>query len=220
MEHAGEIVVLLHGIARTRLSMRPMEQELKRAGYRTLNLSYPSRRLDLAAIAAWLDRRFIAAGLWEAHRVHFVTHSMGGLVAARYFADFAAGSRAPRLGRVVMLAPPNQGSEVADFLEGLPPYRWLYGPAGQQLTTSARSNAEAGLPCDVGIIAGTAGRAYLLGRLLIRAPHDGRVAVARTQLPGMRDHLVVHATHSFIMRKPEVQRQVLHFLEHGSFERA
>lgn len=218
--HAGEIVVLLHGIARTRLSMRPMEKALAVGGYQTFNLTYPSRRYDLSGLAAYLDRKLSATETWCHDRVHFVTHSMGGLVATRYLADFGDTVPGARMGRVVMLAPPNQGSEVADFLGGLPPYRWLYGPAGQQLTTATRGDGDVRPHYELGIIAGTAGSSYLLGCLLIREPHDGRVAVSRTRLSGMNDHLVVHATHSFIMRKPVVQQQVLHFLSRGSFDRS
>lgn len=213
MQHGREVVVLLHGIARTRLSLRPLEHLLAAAGYRTENLTYPSRRLSLEGIADWLHPRLASA--WRAERVHFVTHSMGGLVAARYL---AAHGNHERTGRVVMLAPPNGGSEVADALHRLPPYRWLYGPAGQELTTSARAGA---MPpyYELGIIAGTRGGLYPLGRLFIRGAHDGRVSVASSKHPSMADHLVVPASHSFIMRNAEVQRQTLHFLQHGSFRR-
>jgi pimeloyl-ACP methyl ester carboxylesterase len=139
---------------------------------------------------------------------------MGGLVAAQYLATH--GDR-EKTGRVVMLAPPLMGSEVADALHTLPPYHWLFGPAGQGLTTSARAVA---MPSyyELGIIAGTGGGLYPLGRAFIPGPHDGRVAVERTRYPGMADHLVVPTSHSFIMRKPEVHRQVLYFLEHGRFD--
>ena len=209
-----ESVILLHGIGRTRLSMRPLERALIAAGYRTENLTYPSRRLSIDAIADWLHPRL--AELWRhSTRIHMVTHSMGGLVAARYLD--VHGDR-ERTGRVVMLAPPLMGSEVAHALHRLPRYRWLFGPAGQQLTTSSGRDA---MPpyYELGIIAGTSGGLYPLGRAFIPGAHDGRVAVARTRHPGMADHLVVPASHSFIMRNAEVQRQALHFLQHGSFRR-
>lgn len=119
-----------------------------------------------------------------------------------------------------MLAPPATGSEVADCLSPLSLYRWLYGPAGQQLTTHHDSGTGGTVPdFELGVIAGTTGWPYLLGSLLLPRPHDGRVSVERTRVDGMRDHLVLPATHSFIMRAPEVQRQVLHFLRHGGFTR-
>ncbi|WP_417309016.1 hypothetical protein [Devosia sp.] len=139
---------------------------------------------------------------------------MGGLVAAQLIARHGKGRE---IGRVVMLAPPNQGSEIADALSALPPYHWIYGPAGQQLVTARTTQP----PPDyaLGIIAGSYGNPYLLGRMLIRGAHDGRVSVERTRQPGMRDHLTVSASHSFIMRKPIVHRQVLAFLAHGQFDR-
>jgi pimeloyl-ACP methyl ester carboxylesterase len=209
-----ESVLLLHGIGRTRLSMRPLERVLAAAGYGTRRLTYPSRRLAIPAIAEWLEPRL--ADLWRhSIRVHVVTHSMGGLVAAHYLERH--GNR-EKTGRVVMLAPPLGGSEVADALHRLPPYRWLFAPAGQQLTTSA--NAAPMSPYyPLGVIAGSRGSAYPLGRLFLSGPHDGRVAVARTRSTGLADHLVLPASHSFIMRSGEVQRQVLHFLGHGRFDR-
>lgn len=209
-----ESILLLHGIGRTRLSMRPLERGLAAAGYRTENLTYPSRRLSIPAIADWLAPRL--ADLWRhSTRVHVVTHSMGGLVAAHYLATH--GDR-EKTGRVVMLAPPLMGSEVADALHHLPPYQWLFGPAGQELTTSARTDP---MPpyYELGILAGRSGGLYPLGRAFIRGPNDGRVAVERTKHPGMADHLVVAASHSFIMRKVEVQQQTLQFLGHGRFHR-
>lgn len=220
MEHRSqdeELVVLLHGIARTSRSMRPIEGFLAAAGYRRLNLDYPSRRHDLVGLADIVGQQLAATDAWDAPKLHFVTHSMGGLVARLLLGDRPTHAR---IGRVVMLAPPSAGSEVADFLAPLPPYRWLYGPAGQQLTTCHSSGIWRTRPdFDLGIIAGATGWPYLLGNLLLPRPHDGRVSVERTRVDGMRDHLVLPATHSFIMRVPEVQRQVLHFIRHGSFAR-
>lgn len=219
MEHRSqgeELVVLLHGIARTSRSMRPMESFLRAAGYRTLNLDYPSRRHDLAGLADVVRRQLAAADAWNAVKLHFVTHSMGGLVIRHLLADDLPPHAA--IGRAVLLAPPSAGSEVADFLAPLAPYGWLYGQAGRQLTTSHRSGVPAISPdLELGVVAGSTGWPYLLGSLLLPRPHDGRVSVERTRLAGMRDHLVVPATHSLIMRVPEVQRQVLHFIRHGRF---
>jgi pimeloyl-ACP methyl ester carboxylesterase len=216
-----EIVVLLHGIARTPASMRPLERHLRHAGFDTHGLGYPSQHRGLADLAAFVAERLQAAGIWQRHpKVHFVTHSMGGLVVGRYLADFRAAIPEPKLGRVVMLAPPNRGSEVADFLAPLPPYRWFYGPAGLELTTLARDASGFAPHYELGIIAGTVGWPYLLGSLLIRPPHDGRVAVERTRLAGMKDHVVIPATHSFILGNAAARRQVLHFLETGRFDRS
>ncbi|ODT15751.1 MAG: hypothetical protein ABS35_30530 [Kaistia sp. SCN 65-12] len=221
MEHRhgqDDLVVLLHGIARTSRSMRPIEGFLGAAGYRTINLDYPSRHHDLGALAAMVGRQLAAAGAGDVSRLHFVTHSMGGLVVRHVLANEQ--SLRARVGRVVMLAPPSAGSEVADVLAPLAPYGWLFGPAGRQLTTGRCGDTPPiGPGLELGIVAGSTGWPYLLGTLLLPRPHDGRVSVERTRLDGMGDHLVVPATHSFIMRVPEVQRQVLHFIRHGHFVR-
>jgi triacylglycerol lipase len=199
--------------------MTSIETDLGRQGYRILNISYPSRRNGIDALAQYVDQQLVRADVWNTHdRVHFVTHSMGGLVAARYLDAVRDRALSTKMGRVVMLAPPNGGSEVADWLYKWPPYRWIYGPAGQELTTSIRAGVHEAPQYGLGIIAGNTGWPYILGNLLIQRPHDGRVAVDRTVLDGMMDNIVLPATHSFIMRKPQVQRQVSHFLATGRFQ--
>jgi pimeloyl-ACP methyl ester carboxylesterase len=215
MEQSGDIVILLHGIGRTGHSMRPLQRVLCRAGYEALAISYPWRRYNVDRLAAWVADHLETSAVWERFvRAHFVTHSMGGLIAHTVV---EAHARPERIGRVVMLGPPNGGSEVADLLHRTPPYRWFYGPAGQDLTTMARA---AGTPPSyaLGVIAGDRGWPYLLGNLAIPKPHDGRVAVARTRLAGMADHIVVPTTHSFMPGSARVHRQVLHFLAQGRFD--
>ena len=132
-----ETVVLLHGIGRTKLSMKGMDRALKAAGFDTLALTYPSRSAPLAALADFVSRRI--ARLWDrTGRLHFVTHSMGGLVAAQLLERSKTSMPAERIGRVVMLAPPLRGSEVADALSRFPLYGWVMGPAALELTTRAR----------------------------------------------------------------------------------
>ena len=165
MTNADELVVLLHGIARTRRSMRRMEVVLAGAGYGTLNFAYASRSRGIVLLAGDIAHELARAGAWSgSRRVHFVTHSMGGLVAARYLNDFRASIPVGKMGRVVMLAPPNAGSEVADLLSRFPPYRWFYGPAGQELTTAARSAAIVAPHYELGVIAGSTGWPYLVGQ--------------------------------------------------------
>lgn len=116
-----------------------------------------------------------------------------------------------------MLGPPLRGSEIANSLAVLPPYRWLMGPAAMELTTAARSDMPAP-SYELGIIAGTMGWAYPLGSLLLPRPHDGRVALARTRIAGLAGHVTVHAMHGFLMNRPDVQRQALAFLRTGRFD--
>lgn len=215
----GETVVLLHGIGHSRWNMYGVERAMRREGFEVLNITYPSRKQDIAVSAAFLRARLEREGTWRGPgRVHFVTHSMGGLVTRRYLEEYRSGIAPEKLGRVVMIAPPNGGSEVADLLKNFPPYRWSFGPAGQELTTAAQMQSAAAPYYTLGIIAGSRKWPYVAARFVIPGAHDGRVAVERTKLAGMADHVVLPATHSFISWKPAVHRQVAHFIKNGRFE--
>ncbi len=210
-------VVLLHGLSRRHHSLARMAGALARAGFSALNLSYPSTRFPLATLTeemAWPAVRAFLDGAPEP--VNFVTHSMGGIIVRQLAVDH------PELaiGRVVMLAPPNRGSEVVDRLRHNLFFRLLNGPAGQELGTGPESvpNRLGPAPFELGIIAGDRSVNPLLS-LLIPGPNDGKVAVARAGLPGMTDFLVVHATHPLIMRNRLVIAQTIHFLRHGLFSR-
>ncbi|HJE24716.1 MAG TPA: alpha/beta fold hydrolase [Methylorubrum populi] len=210
----AEGVLLLHGIARRAASLRPLEARLTAAGYVTLNLDYPARTLELADIAASIAPELACFGR-QVSRLHLVTHSMGGLVARVSLAR----SRPDNLGRVVMLGPPNGGSEVADALQHMLLYRRFFGPAGAELVTG-RTPALSALfgPIDypLGIIAGSRSL-YPLASLLLPGPNDGRVRVTRTRLAGMADHVVLPAAHPTMMGNRQVLEQTLHFLRVGRF---
>ncbi|PJB73733.1 MAG: hypothetical protein CO093_00070 [Alphaproteobacteria bacterium CG_4_9_14_3_um_filter_47_13] len=213
-----ETVVLLHGIGHTKWNMFVTERALRKQGYETLNITYPSLRSDIKTLAGFLHNRLAMTGIWEEPgQVHFVTHSMGGLVARHYLHDYRTDILADRLGRVVMMAPPHSGSEVADLLKDFPPYQWIFGPAGQELTTTAQSQNAPDPYYDLGIIAGTTGWPYILGNITIAGKHDGRVGVERTKMVGMKDHIALPATHSFISWKPDVHKQIVSFLKNGNF---
>ena len=216
---AKECVVLLHGLARTSGSLRRLAGALDSAGYVVVNMDYPSRAQPVEQLAS----QAVSAGLAtcdeeHATTVHFVTHSLGGIL-VRYHLAF---NELPLLGRVVMLSPPNQGSEAAERLKDWPLYRWFNGPAGQQLVTGAQ-----GLPGQigkvdypVGIITGD--RHSFMDSWLDEAfsgPHDGKVSVESARVEGMTDFLVLPYAHPFIMQQAEVLMQTLHFLRHGCFRR-
>ena len=172
--------------------MATMERACRRAGYATLAIDYPGRRLSIAALAAFVDDRTTRWTAARSGQVHFLTHSMGGLVATALIKRH----RPARLGRVVMLGPPNQGSEIADLLAPFALYKAVFGPAGADLTTRHATGLESGpVHYPVGIIAG---RRALdpLSWLILPKPNDGKVTVARTRLVGMSDHLVLPVTHA------------------------
>lgn len=211
----NEAVVLLHGIARSARSLSKLAESLDRNGFRTLNLDYPSRAHsldDLVAIIHDPIERFLGQ---RGETVHFVTHSMGGLLARAYITRY----RPPRLGRMVMLGPPNQGSEIADLLANHYLYKRIFGPAGAQLRTHQDQRLQALLGVidyPVGVIAGTL-TLDPLSWLIIPGPNDGKVSVARTRVHGMTEHLIVKTTHALMMRNAEVIRQSVTFLQQGQF---
>jgi pimeloyl-ACP methyl ester carboxylesterase len=211
-------VVLLHGISRTARSFRKMQTALEGCGFATLNQDYASRRKALEALAEDIHpaiQRF-ADGIDGS--VHFVGHSMGGLLARVYLARY----RPKRLGRIVMLGTPNSGSEIADRLKNFGAYRAFFGPAGQQLGTQRDTAIDALFPpvdYPVGIIAGDRS-IYPITSAFLPKPHDGRVSVANTKLESMADHVVVRTSHPWLVRNGETIAQTIAFLRDGRFRRS
>ncbi len=211
-------VILLHGLARTRRSMGKLERALKKAGFRTLNVGYPSRRHTIAHLADTVVAEAVERCQGRTTGpVHFVTHSMGGILVRQ----FLASHRLDNPGRVVMLAPPNHGSEIVDKLGSRWWFRWFNGPAGCSLGTGPDSVPNRLGPADypLGIIAGNHSLDPVFSRM-IPGPGDGKVSVASTRLQGMLDFKIVPHGHTCIMNRNEVIRQVLFFLQHGRFEPA
>lgn len=208
-------VLLLHGLGRTGLSMQMLGAALRRAGYRTLAPSYGLNR-TMPAILAWLAPRLDAFTQGQDAPLHIITHSLGGLVARALI----TANRPETLGRVVMLAPPNAGSGLADLVADLGLDTMIFGGVGAHLGTRRPASIEAELGTvdyDLGIIAGNrAFDAGLAGRFL-GGPHDGKVSVEATKLPGMRDHLVLPVQHTLMPHHPRVIAETVRYLETGSF---
>ncbi|MGL9621416.1 alpha/beta fold hydrolase [Bradyrhizobium sp. U531] len=206
-------VVLLHGIARTSASLTKLERALGASGFTTLNIDYSSRSKPIAALAD--DIHAEIAGFAERDApLHFVAHSMGGLVARAYIARY----RPARLAGVVMLGTPNGGSEVADLLSESRLYRAFYGPAGLELTTAMRPDALPAVDYPVGVIAGSRFIDPVAGLLVLPKPNDGRVSVQSATLSGMADHVVVRASHTGLPRHATVIDQTIAFLREGRFK--
>ena len=196
--------------------MNPMAEALAARGYRVYNTAYPSTEAAVEVLTAdYLEPAVLQSRREGCPVVHVVAHSLGAVMIRQFLQtrSLPAGSR------IVMLAPPNHGSEVADTLSPWFLYRWFMGPSGLQLGTGPDSlpNRLAPVDADIGVITGDASWNLLLS-MLIPGPDDGKVSVESAKLEEMDDFLVLPVTHTFIMQDAEVMLQTAHFLAHGRFD--
>lgn len=210
---AANCVVLLHGLARTEASFALMETVLEVEGFTVVRPGYASTKATISELADETIPKAVAA--CPEGEIHFVTHSMGGILVR----DWLSRNKLENLGRVVMLAPPNQGSEVIDTFAGLYLFDQINGPAASQLGTGDRSLPLA-LPAvdyPVGVIAGNQSLNVYFSALL-PGFDDGKVSVSSTVVKGMMDHITLPVTHTFMMNNPSVITETLVFLQTGAFD--
>ena len=219
LAQADECVVLLHGLMRGATSMNKMQKELDEAGFITANIEYPSRDHTIEELADIAVPDGLAAcrehdGI---ERIHFVTHSLGGILVRQFLST----NDVPELGRVVMLGPPNQGSLAADEMVDVPGYDWINGPAGKQLGKGEESVPLKLGPAnfELGVIAGNRTIDPITSSVLPN-PDDGRVSVEDTKLDGMTDFVVVDHSHAFMMRMQRPIDLTIAFLKNGKFSEA
>ncbi|MFP6807170.1 MAG: hypothetical protein VB957_08315 [Pseudomonadales bacterium] len=213
---AAECVILLHGLARSASTMEKLEVKLIDNGYIVANIDYPSRHLEVEKLAELA----VGAGISEcaeanASPLNFVTHSLGGILVRQYYKIHEPES----LHRVVMLGPPNNGSEVVDHFRNVPGYELLNGPAGLQLGTGPDSVPLKLGPVNfqLGVIAGTQSMNPILS-LLLENPDDGKVSVKSTKVEGMCAHVSLPTMHPFMMKNEAAIDEVLSFLASGEFK--
>ncbi len=195
--------------------MKKLEQALEAQGYEVKNVGYASTRHGIEKLAVDAIAPALA-DIASGKTIHFVTHSLGGILVRQYLRHH----QIENLGRVVMLGPPNKGSEIIDRLRDFPGFHFVHGDAGLELGTGATSvpNRLGDANFDVGIIAGTRSINLLLS-MIIPGLDDGKVSVENTRLDGMRDHLEMEVTHTFMMQNKKVIEQVIHYLQTGRFRR-
>jgi hypothetical protein len=199
--------------------MLKLESALKDEGYRVINLSYPSRKKNIAELADdTISRGIEESYQHQSNTIHFVTHSMGGIL----LRDYLSKNKIARLGHAVMLSPPNKGSELVDKFRNNFFFKWILGPAGKELGTkkSSTPNKLEKVDYPVGIITGNK-RTVFDGYFakMITGENDGKVSVESARLNGMVDFLVTPNNHTLIMNDSEVIKQTLHFLRKGRFKR-
>jgi triacylglycerol lipase len=211
-----ECVIVLHGLGRSEASMGKIEKVLIDNDYLVWNEAYPSREADIETLAT----DHIPLGIHQCEEenaadIHFVTHSMGGILVRQYLQS----NEIQGLGKIVMLAPPNHGSEVVDHMEDGSFFNDIMGPAGQQLSThkDSKPNSLKPIPGTIGIITGSVTSDPWFA-WMFNGPNDGKVSVASARLDEMVDFIVVEHGHTFIMSQPDVIEQVLFFLKHGKFK--
>lgn len=214
--HSSDCVILLHGMGRSALSMNKMAGKLEEANYITWNKSYASTRKPIKNLAF----NHIQSGVdycqtKKAKSIHVVTHSLGGILIRIYLQDYII----KKLGKIVMLSPPNKGSEVADLLKDWKLYQWMTGPAGQVLGTNSTSipNSLKPIEAPIGIITGKRSSDPWFSPF-IPGDDDGKVSVESAKLKEMIDFLVVDVGHTFIMRDAFVIEQTKTFLSLGKFK--
>lgn len=210
-------VILLHGLGRTSQSMNSIARALKQDSYVVVNHSYPSRKKSIEVLAEEVvDNSITECRQLGANRIDIVTHSMGGILVRQYLQTH----QVPELKRLVMLGPPNHGSEISSLYKNKRWYRWFTGHAGQQLHTGTDSLPNQLKPLtsvEIGVIAGTRSiDPWFSSR--IPAPHDGKVSVASTRLAEMKDFIAVPYSHTFMANAPVVVRQIKYFLQQGGFD--
>ena len=210
----AEPVIVVHGLGRTPASMTILVTRLKNAGFRVISFGYPSTSEPMEALVDRLQTEVGRCCIDEAETVHFVTHSMGGVMVRSYLGQQPAAHQ----GRVVMLSPPNQGSEIIDAFADSPLLQSLWGPAASKLGTDPGGIHSQLGPVRFGLGIVTGDRSLSpLGSWLIPGPDDGKVGVDRAMVDGATDFMVVPATHTFIMNRRDVAEQVVHFLRQGRF---
>lgn len=212
-----EQVVLLHGMWRDANAMKQIEHFFIDNGYKVSSLSYPSNDHDVETLV----ENFLHPQIQEIQanhqgKIHFVTHSMGGILVRYYLKNYEID-----VGRVVMIAPPNHGSELTDVFEDSKWVTNLTGPAGSQLSTAEDSwvNRLGAVDFELGVVAGNYNTNWITAWLL-PGQDDGVVTIENTKVEGMKDFLVVPEKHYKMRRAKIVMQQAAYFLKNGNFYQA
>lgn len=214
-EQKPETVIVLHGITKTNRIMYLLSKRIANAGFEVYNITYPYKSHTIQEIADFLNDKLIELGVDKKDRINIVGHSMGGLVARAYINRY----KPQNLHRVVMIATPNHGSELADAMKNWWIYRLKFGnKSGQQLSTDQRELSDdlGKVNYDLGIVAGVTWVNPVFSAIL-PGDDDGLVSVESTKLDGMNEHIIIDFAHTLGIMYKTVSKQVISYLKYGRF---
>ncbi len=211
----GDYIIMVHGLGRSKFSMLEPSMFFRNKGYQVITFDYPSTEYKVQVLAEKYLKEAINKCKDKNKEIHFLTHSLGGII-VRYYLNK---NDVENIGRVVMLSPPNNGSELVDIIGDFPSFRWRSGPAMQQLKTDNDSlpNLLGPVKFETGIITGN--RSYsIFASLMLSGKDDGKVSVESAKVENMKDFLIVNRTHTFIMNSDIVLKQAYNFIKYGRFK--
>ncbi len=212
----GDYVVLVHGLWSSPFAMAKIGERLTEQNYNVINVGYPSSQKEIKTISREYLKNITDKNCPDTtKKIHFVTHSMGGIIIRDYINQL---SDIERIGKVVMLAPPNNGSEIIDNFKGVKVLEKIIGPAGMELGTDSldtpRTLGDAKVP--TGVVIGT-GKTFPLIELFVKEENDGMVTIESAKLEGMKDFKVDKSSHTMITFSDEVIDYVVRFLKEETF---
>lgn len=216
INNKGDYVILLHGLNRTAYSMSKIAVALSESGYHVINYSYPSRKYSIDVLAlSLLDKVINTHCINNKKKIHFVTHSLGGIILRKYLQE----KPMLNIGRIVMITPPNHGSKWVDFLKKSPLFSWILGVSGKQLgskSTSYVNHLPPKIECELGVIAAT--KSYNpFSFMIFKTKNDGTITVNSTKMVGMKDFKEIDTTHCVAPNNDEVIKDAVNFINYGFF---
>ncbi len=212
-----EYVVLLHGFGKSSSSLEKIADKLKKCGYRAINIEYPSRSHNISEIAEKFVLPRIAKEIETCSKIHFVGYSMGGII-TRYILEYY---KPKNLGRVVLIATPNQGTEVVNSLSKYTWFKTIFGPAilDVAVNSSFLTNLPNRVDYETGVISGNLSVNPISSLFFIKGDDDGTVSIENTKLDGMKDNIIIPATHFSLLYNDVVIKEVEYFISNGCFSK-